>query len=337
MTVDTFYASTTNSGILSSSHATYSTARSGGTISLYTSSSVNAFEADQAFISPNYFCEEFALDFDTSSLPDGAVVTAAQFKMTHWFTAGSPTGTLEVRLYDYGTIAASDYVAGADLGSKTLLASLAVSAVSAGAQNTFTENGTNFQTSINLTGSTRVLIATDEVRLGTPTPTAQDIVYWRDPDDATQGNRPQLVVTYGLAATRDVTSAAALSVGAASDVASAAAASVDVTSSVTSAAALSVPVASDVTTAAAVSLQIVYLDVTSAAAISATYTSSVTSGAAIEATVTAAVTTAASIFVPVVMDVTSAAALYVSGMRSYRMGGGSVAGGRMPSGTVRGG
>lgn len=322
----TVYASTANSGLLSSHHATYSTARSGANLTLAAPSAVSGFQADQSRIGGNYFCEEIALDFDASSLPDTAVVSAVAFKMTHWFNAGSPTGTIEVRLYDFGALAAADYVDGASLSAQTLLASLAVSSISAGVQNTFAENGTDFQTSISLTGSTRVLVSTSEIRLGTPTPTAQDIAYWLDPDDATQGNRPQIVITYTVPVTRDVTSAASISVPvvATRDVTGAAAISRDVTRDVMSAAALSVPVARDVTSGAALNApasrdvtsaaSIAYgvqvaRDVTSTAVLSAPVASDVTTGAALSATVTRDVSTVAALSAPAFRDMTTVASV----------------------------
>lgn len=196
MTTTTIYASTTNSALVTSRNATYTTARAGSNKAVNLPNSVLSFNPCNSFVSPNYFCHEVLLDFDTSSIPDTATINTVTLQI-YTTASTSATYTVECRIYDYGSsITTADYVAGANIGTYTLAASLPSSSLFNNNYTSFSENGTNFVDNINKTGSTRLLVSVDKLRLGTvPTDNSVNPTF-SDPDDSTSAHRPALVIEY---------------------------------------------------------------------------------------------------------------------------------------------
>lgn len=201
----TAYSSTAD-GYIESNSATYSTARAGGG-TLNAIAAANFCNLGQR-LGGDYYCYEAFLDFDTSSIPDDATITAVELSLCGNGDDSSVTDfDLEARLHDWGaSLTTADWVAGADLGGKTLLASKATSGWSASAYNAFTENGSNFRDNINKTGVTRILICSSRHRAGNA-PTGNEYVGFLA---AEWSSDPKLVVTYTTSTTH--TAAAALSV-----------------------------------------------------------------------------------------------------------------------------
>lgn len=196
MTTTTIYASTTNSALVTSRNATYTTARAGSNKAVNLPNSVLSFNPCNSFVSPNYFCQEVLFDFDTSSIPDTATINSVTLQV-YTIASRSVTFTVECRIYDFGSsITTADYVPGANIGTYTLVATLASSSLVNGSYVSFTENGTNFRDNINKTGSTRLLISLDKTRLGTVPTDANYQANFDDPDDATTTKRPILVIDY---------------------------------------------------------------------------------------------------------------------------------------------
>ena len=100
---------------LNSTNATYATARTGGTLNL----NANLGTCGQAL---GYNCYQAWLEFDMTTIPAGSTITAVSYTASHVNdTAASPEWDIEV--YDAGqwagsSLAASDYLAPADLGIK---------------------------------------------------------------------------------------------------------------------------------------------------------------------------------------------------------------------------
>ena len=173
MATTTVYAGT-NDGYLTSVHATYATARSGGTLSV-TNAGVDLW-IDQYNGSPyELYCAY--LEFDTSGIPDTDVVSAARLYLypetTFGPIFGSP-GALEAYAYDWGggTLTTADWVAGASVSGLTKLASIAAGSFTAGAYRQLTSEAA-FAAAINKTGTTYLYVTFADFRLGT-VPTTED-------------------------------------------------------------------------------------------------------------------------------------------------------------------
>jgi hypothetical protein len=182
-----------NSGAISCASTTYLTARSGGG----TLSSQVAADAriGQYFNTPNYSCYQHLHEFDLSSLA-GATISVATLSVW-WDPDDSLTDfTVEARAHDYGTFATSDFVAGADLASKTLLASISTS----GQTVTQYYALTDVAMVANLTpgGTARIVLASDRQGSST-TPTAAE--YIRAEFDTVTAHPPKLDITYEFVTT----------------------------------------------------------------------------------------------------------------------------------------
>jgi hypothetical protein len=144
---------------LTSQHGTYATARTGGTV---TAGNV----ADQgADVGQNtgFTIWQHTIGFDTSAVV--GTITSATLHL--YGTAKGGAGfTIEARLHDWGaSVTAADWVSGADLASKTLLASIAEAAYSASGYNALTSDAA-FIANINQSGFTRMIVCSSKQRLG---------------------------------------------------------------------------------------------------------------------------------------------------------------------------
>lgn len=192
-TVTTVYSSTADGDILSTS-TTYSTARSGTGYSVDTAGS--SAQIGQLLDGADYYCYEAFFDFDTSSIPDTDNVSAVALALDGNFDNSTTDFTMQARTKDWGaSLTSADWVAGASLGGLTLLATFATSGFSAFGYNTFTENGTNFQSAINKTGTTRIVVASDRLESNTaPTNAERVSVATADSTGTTQD--PKLTITH---------------------------------------------------------------------------------------------------------------------------------------------
>lgn len=165
MTVTTVYA--TNGGHIHSYNGSYAQNRA-GTANFYVDTVGWEGEAGQY---DTGFCEDF-LDFNTGPvIPDTDAIAGA---VLYVYTGGcfKPVAyTVEARLHDWGTtLTSADFVAGDALSGKTLLATLASSAVASydGAfkgYSAFTSD-IAFRDNISKTGNTRLFLSTSRQRIG---------------------------------------------------------------------------------------------------------------------------------------------------------------------------
>lgn len=137
--------------------------------------------------------------FDTSSLPDNAIISDVAFSMN--VTSAPTIGvafTLEARGYDYGASATvDDYITSTGLASYDLLASydIPTGSLSTGYK-TFTSSGSTFNNYINLTGDTKFIIVSSRFR-NENTPTAGVLEYVNFEGVAHANSTPcKLVITY---------------------------------------------------------------------------------------------------------------------------------------------
>lgn len=192
MATYTFYPSTSNSAWFQSfdTSNSYTKARAGtGSPGVSYGTGNATTYVGQSKSGAIYTCYETLLDFDTSSL-SGKTITSATLSIypTTLANAGG-SWTNEARLYDYGTsLSNADYVAGANIGSYTSLATLTSAASTTGAYRAFTDVA--LPANINKTGKTRIGIFSSEQRLNSA-PTGQEYVGF-DGDSGT--NPPKLVV-----------------------------------------------------------------------------------------------------------------------------------------------
>jgi hypothetical protein len=147
---------------------TYATARTTGTDIFNGPSDVIAI--GQRFVTPQYRCEQGVVAFDTSTIL--GTVTGADLTLQASTNLSTTDFTIEARLHDWGATAEiADFVSGADLASKTLLATYdTVDGWTAAA--IFTDVA--MAASVNQSGFTRLVLASDRHR--TASITEADIV-----------------------------------------------------------------------------------------------------------------------------------------------------------------
>lgn len=191
MTDSTFYSSTAD-GQIESFNATYSTARSGGTLTANTAGgSANVGQV------AGYACYEAFLSFDTSAIPDGDIITAVTLSLdgTGAIDGSDTDFTINARVYDWGaSLTTADWIAGASLSGNTLVASRSTSGWNASGYNAFTSEAA-FLTAINKTGVTYLVLSSSRHEAGT-TPTGNEYVGVATADTTGTTHDPKLVVTH---------------------------------------------------------------------------------------------------------------------------------------------
>lgn len=194
MPTTTLYANA-NDGTVYSSNANLATARaSAGFIdTTITSMLIGSYfsTGTSTYLLYEYFCQ-----FDTSSIPTGATITALTFSLHGSDATTNPTtGTFDVYGYDWGgTLSLSSWRAGGSIASTyTKLASFTPSGWSNVAYNDFTNNGSNFYNYIVKGGTTRFMVVHSVVDSGTPDTNKTS---YHNTGNATSGLQPKLVITY---------------------------------------------------------------------------------------------------------------------------------------------
>lgn len=205
MATVTIYSSAAD-GVIQSTSAVYLTMRSGSTLVAVDAGTVG-FIGQQQYAGLNYEGYETFLDFDTSVIPDAAVITTAVLSIHNDFSDQTSSAfVVQARLRDWGaTLTTADWVAGASLAALTLLAQKSWSGISNGTRVTITEEGTALKDNITKTGVTRMLLHSDRFSAGT-TPALTSGEYMQVPLLETAGttNDPTLVITYPAAQTHQM-------------------------------------------------------------------------------------------------------------------------------------
>lgn len=194
-TVTTVYSGT-NDGYAQSTSATYATALSGSGVTVDTGSATYVGQ----FVSGFYFVLEGFLTFDTSGLPDSDVVSNVDLMLDGASDSSTTDFTMNARDVTSAwtePLDASDWKTQANLSGYTLLATWATSGYSGG-YNTFTPNGSNFNSAIVLTGTTRVILSSARAEAGT-TPTGNEYVGFEQADASGTTVDPKLVITHAAA------------------------------------------------------------------------------------------------------------------------------------------
>lgn len=131
------------------------------------------------------------LSFDTSGVV-GTITAVTLSLYGNW--DGSVTDfTLEARVHDWGaTLATDDWVDPANLGSKTLVASVSSVGWNAAGYNTLASQAA-FLTNINQSGATRLLLNSSRHRLGN-SPSGDEYIGFQSADTAGTTQDPRLVI-----------------------------------------------------------------------------------------------------------------------------------------------
>lgn len=186
---------TSNSGSVYSYNSTYSTARSGGTLTLYDGSTYR--EVGQ---NTGYEVRHGYIEFDTSSLGSGATISSATLRVWNYYNNTTTDFTLNARLYDYGSaLATGDYVAGGSLSGNTLLAHISTASLPSDDSAYLSLTDDAMAANINKTGYTRIILCSSRVESNT-TPTNPETFYMYF-NHASKGAR--LDVTYTTATVSD--------------------------------------------------------------------------------------------------------------------------------------
>src|SRR3990167_2163217 len=147
------FADNTNGGIITSTSATYTIARSGAGLV----AAANSVSCGQRFLSSNYTCIETFLDFDASTLDDSVTISAVVLSIVPLEDASTTDFTLTAAIKDYSTtLTTADWVAGADLAALTTVATLSTSGLVVDVYNDFTNVA--FPANLSKTTNTRIII-----------------------------------------------------------------------------------------------------------------------------------------------------------------------------------
>jgi photosystem II stability/assembly factor-like uncharacterized protein len=160
--VASFDASSADDAIQCSS-ATYADARSGAGTKALMGEASNV-RVGQRLAAGTYYCWEGFAYWDTSSLADDLTIADAYVDLRGSSDASTTAFDIEVRACDYGaTVQTSDYVAGANLGTYTLLATISSELVGTTYYHR-THPTASLKAAINKTGNTQVLLHSSRQR-----------------------------------------------------------------------------------------------------------------------------------------------------------------------------
>lgn len=197
MTTLTFTAA--NDGRVQNGSTTYATAAAGGGSF---GTSPNTTETDgfvgQSFSTPNYLIHQLFYEFDTSSIPDTATIASVVFSVKG--TSGGDNSATDFNVlalgYDWssGGLTTADWRTPTQLTALTTLATFNTAGFSTNYMD-FTSAGAAFNSYVNKTGSTFLMLASDRNAAGT-TPTGLENIQVVMADTTGTASDPKLTVTY---------------------------------------------------------------------------------------------------------------------------------------------
>lgn len=166
MTTYVIYAENISPVSIQSTNADYATARAGSSLTAYGTTGCDVGQNGEGTpgVPFNFACFESFLSFDTSGIT--GTISSVTLSLYGDGDGSGEDFIIEARLHDWGpSLGDTDWVAGADLGSKTLLASRATVSGWAGFYNAFASEAA-FAANINRSGSTRMVICSSDHREG---------------------------------------------------------------------------------------------------------------------------------------------------------------------------
>ena len=196
-TTTTVYGGTAD-GFVRSYNTTYATARTGSNLS-YDDTGVNLVVGQLYHTNSTYYVWENFLSFDTGTpIPDTDIVetaTLSLYGLTDYTDASD--FVVEARTHSWTTsgLGTDDWVAGASLSGKTLLASFDTLNFVTPNYNVFVSEAA-FVDAISLTGLTEILLSSSRQRVG-DTPTGKEYVYFTTTEyEEGTTTDPKLVVVH---------------------------------------------------------------------------------------------------------------------------------------------
>lgn len=199
-TVTTVYAGTSD-GLVQSYDSAYSTARSGTNLTADTTSSLSAGQSyDGLFY---YYATQSFVSFDTSAITDSDTVSAIVLASYLYIDNSTTNFVTQAREHDWGaSLTTADWVAGASLSSKTLMASIDSNGIGAAeAYKSFTSEAA-FLTATNLKTGTVYLLLCSAEQTNNSAPTDSEELLWYSANEAGTTKDPKLTITHaGASAT----------------------------------------------------------------------------------------------------------------------------------------
>ena len=197
MTVTTIYSDAADGNLQSRDAAGNYAAARAGTGDVGVSAFGNQIMAGQ-LLSGSMYVIEGHVSFDTSVIPDGDLIASASMTLVSKADNSTADFTIEARVSDWGaTLEAADWVAGASLASLPRVATYpTASGWTVDSQYTFTEDGTNFRTNLNKTGTTFLILCSDKTVAGTA-PASSEYVTAYSSEELGTTKDPVLTITHG--------------------------------------------------------------------------------------------------------------------------------------------
>jgi hypothetical protein len=182
-------------GFLMSENSSYALARASAT---YSFADINSVTVGQQIFAPSYYLSEAFLAFDTSEIAAGDEVTSAVLSLYGQLDGTTTNFVMEAYASDWGaSLGLTDWVAGADLGGLTLLASYDMAGGWPTNQYTNLSSEDAFLDAIVKEGTTRIVLVSNRMRLGTAPSNDEQVGVWMHTKGS--GYQPKLVVEYGAA------------------------------------------------------------------------------------------------------------------------------------------
>lgn len=187
----TFYGVTAD-GFIESRSASWSSVQAGA--------SLNAQPTDPAdlvgkfFQSGVYGVNQAFIGFDTSSLPDDSVVSAAVLSLYANGAFGALGWDLQAKAFNWGaSLTTADWRSVSQWNALTLLGSISASDIAADAYSALTSYGSNFADHINKSGTTYLMLCTDHWTGIAPAGLSYAIIHFGDQSGTSKD--PRLEVT----------------------------------------------------------------------------------------------------------------------------------------------
>ena len=200
-TTYTIYSNGSDDGYISSSNATYATARSGSNLGAVTNSA-NENVIGQTTLG-DYYCFEAFVNFTTSTVAGS--VSSATLSLYGASNSSNTDFTINARRLDYtaGGLTTADWIAGASVSGQALLATYATTGWDTADYNVFTSQAA-FLTNINQSGTTGIILSSSRHE-GNNAPTGDEYVIFHGGSETGTSQDPRLVIEATLGFTRSFT------------------------------------------------------------------------------------------------------------------------------------
>jgi hypothetical protein len=185
--------------LVAHSQSVYADARAGIGVTFLVDDTSTLFVGQSDNPGPNFFnLNEAVIQFDTSSLPNGANVKTVLLELWGIDDSAVQDFTVLVAAHDFGgTIDSADWLPGDTLELLEVLAEFASAGFAVGAYNAFTSNQRAFARAINRAGNTRLVLFSDRLRDGIPPVLGtNEYLGFQEENAGGTANDPKLTITY---------------------------------------------------------------------------------------------------------------------------------------------